>query len=95
MDRISESLLEEFSVEHGISLLSEDKRFEHFSSYITVQRQYSGDTFDTEDIVTGSGNDTGIDGIAIIVNGALITDVEILEEEADKAGHLDVMFLFI
>ena len=95
MDRISESLLEEFSVEHGIGHLSEDKRFEHFSSYITVQRQYSGDTFDTEDIVTGSGNDTGIDGIAIIVNGSLVTDVEILEQEADKAGHLDVMFVFI
>ena len=77
MDRISESLLNEFSTEHGISHLPEDKRFEHFACYITVRRQYS-DTLDTDDIVAGSGNDTGIDGIAIIVNGSLATDVETL-----------------
>ncbi|MGO9272359.1 MAG: hypothetical protein ACLQOO_19375 [Terriglobia bacterium] len=94
MDRISESLLNEFSSEHGITQLPEDKRFEHFASYITVRRQYS-ETFDTEDVVTGSGGDTGIDGIAIIVNGSLTTDVEALEEQADKAGHLDVAFVFV
>jgi len=58
MDRISESLLAEFSAEHGIAHLLEEKRFEHFASYITVRRQYA-ETFDTEDIVTGAGGDTG------------------------------------
>lgn len=94
MDRISESLLTEFSSEHDIGQLPEDKRFEHFSCYITVRRQYN-ETFDTEEIVTGSGNDTGIDGIAIIVNGSLATDVETLEEQADNTGHLDVVFAFV
>src|SRR5690242_946544 len=32
MDRISESLLAEFSTEHGIVHLPEEKRFEHFAS---------------------------------------------------------------
>ena len=36
MDRVSESLLNEFSSERGIAHLSEDKRFEHFVSFITV-----------------------------------------------------------
>jgi AIPR protein len=94
MDRISESLLNEFSNEHGITALPEDERFEHFSSYITVRRQYT-ETFDTEDIVIGTGGDTGIDGIAIIVNGSLVTDAEALEEQADQAGHLDVAFVFV
>lgn len=94
MDRISESLLNEFSNEHDIAELPEDKRFEHFCSYITVRRQY-GETFDTEDIVTGAGGDTGIDGIAIIVNGSLITDIDALEEMADQAGALDVAFIFV
>lgn len=94
MDRISESLLTEFSDEHDIAQLPEDKRFEHFASYITVRRQYA-ETFDTEDIVTGAGGDTGIDGIAIIVNGSLVTDIETLEEQANQAGSLDAAFIFV
>lgn len=93
MDRVSESLLNEFSNERELAHLSEEKRFEHFACFITVGRHYS-DTFDTEDIVVGSGNDTGIDGIGIIVNGNLITDVESLEE-ADSIGELDVTFVFV
>lgn len=91
MDRVSESLLNEFSAEHGLALLSEDKRFEHFVCFITVGRHYS-ETFDTEDILVGEA--PGIDGIAIIANGTLITDVESLEE-LDSAGELDVTFVFI
>ena len=94
MDRISESLLNEFSTERDIAHLKDDKKFEHFASYITVRRHYA-ETFETEDIVVGSGGDTGIDGIAIIVNGSLVTDAEVLVEQAGKAGHLDVGFVFI
>ncbi|WP_164929046.1 AIPR family protein [Gloeobacter violaceus] len=94
MDRISESLLNEFSAVHGITLLPEEKRFEHFASYVTVKRHHS-ETFDTEDLVMGAGGDTGIDGIAIIVNGSLITDVESFEQLAEKAGNLDVLFVFV
>lgn len=94
MDRISESLLNEFSKEHNVSNLPEDKRFEHFASYITIGRHYS-ETFDTDDVVTGSGSDTGIDGIAIIVNGSLVTDVENLEEQVKKSGHLDATFILV
>lgn len=94
MDRISESLLNEFSGEHGIAHLPEDKRFEHFCCFITVRRHFS-ETFDTADIATGSGDDTGIDGIAIIVNGSLVTDLEALEEHVNTVGHLDVTFVFV
>lgn len=90
MDRVSESLLTEFSNERGIATLPEEKRFEHFVCFMTVGRHYS-ETFDTEDILVGDA--TGIDGIAIIVNGILITDVESLEE-IDSAGEFDVTFVF-
>jgi hypothetical protein len=94
MDRISESLLTEFSSEHSIANLPEEKRFEHFASYITVRRQYP-ETFDTEDIVTGAGGDTGIDGIAIIVNGTLAADIDTLQDAIEQAGSLDVAFVFV
>jgi hypothetical protein len=71
MDRITQSLLTEFSAEHSIETLPEDQRFEHFTGYVTVRRHY-GETFDSGDIVVGNGGgDTGIDAIAIIVNGTL------------------------
>ena len=91
MDRVTESLLTEFSSERGISHLDEAKRFEHFVSFITVGGHYS-ESFDTDDISVGAA--TGIDSIAIIVNGSLITDVESLEE-LDSAADLDVVFVFV
>jgi hypothetical protein len=94
MDRITESLLDEFSREHGLEHFTQENRFEHFASFVTVRRQFS-ETFDTDDIVTGSGGDIGIDAIAIIVNGALVNDVEALNEMAAASPHLDVMFIFV
>ena len=94
MDRITASLLDEFSREHELASLPEDTRFEHFAGYITVHRQYN-ETFDTADIVVGRGGDTGIDAIAIIVNGSLVTDIESFEEEAAKTEYLEVTFVFV
>lgn len=52
MDRITKSLLDEFSRDYGLDGLNEDDRFEHLASYVTVHRQYS-ETFDTSEIVLG------------------------------------------
>src|SRR5688500_10838822 len=93
LDRITESMLNEFSNEQSLTNFDESKRFEQFASYVTVRRNYS-ETFDTSDIVTGAGGDTGIDGIAILINGTLINDIEDLEE-IDVAGSLDVLFIFV
>lgn len=94
MDRISESLLKEFCASYDLTGLPEDQQFEHFASYITIKRNYSG-TFNTGDVTTGSGGDIGIDGIAITVNGSLVIDVESLQEAVDVAGYLDVGFIFV
>jgi hypothetical protein len=93
MDRITESMLEEFSSEHGVATLSESDRFEHFASYATVQRLHA-ETFDTSDIVLGH-HEPGIDGIAIIVNGLLTPDVDAFLAIADTATALEVAFIFV
>src|SRR5271168_390834 len=100
MDKVTESLMAEFSNEHSLGNLKEDKQFEHFSSYLVVRGEHT-ESFDTNDIVVGDdestkgGADIGIDGIAIIANGVLVTDVEELEELIDRVGYLDVSFTFI
>ena len=94
MDRITNALLTEFSQDNGIQSLPEDKRFERFASYLVVS-PHLADSFDTADIATGSGGDTGIDAIAIVVNGTLVTDQELVKELAETNGYLDVTFVFV
>lgn len=105
MDRITERYLAEFSAEHDMGDLDEAKRFEHLSCFAIV-KQHHNIHFDTEDVVTGdgaynhngndgNGSDTGIDGIAILVNGSLITDVESLTQYSIETASLDVQFIFI
>src|SRR6185312_4136835 len=95
MDRVTEAFLSEFVGEHELSKLSPDKQFEHFAAHVCVRRHYNGETFDPEDIYTGGGGDTGIDAVAILVNGSLVTDVESLQEHAEISGHFDATFIFV
>jgi hypothetical protein len=95
MDRITSALLTEFSASFGIEKLDESDRFERFSSYLATRRHYSEAAFDPSEIATGSGGDTGIDGIAIIVNNNLVTDVGTIEDLVDVNGYLDVSFVFV
>jgi len=90
MDKITEAQLDEFSNENALEALPQNARFEHYVSYVTVQNLY-GETFDTGDIVLG-GDEFGLDGIAIIVNGALIPDLDSFNAIADITTSLDVAF---
>lgn len=94
MDRITKSLLDEFSGDVGIGALTESNRFEHFAAFLSVN-SYLNDTFDTRDIATGGGDDTGIDAAAVIVNGQLVTDPEFVEELASTNNFVDATFLFV
>jgi hypothetical protein len=94
MDRITNSLLDEFSKEAEIAALPEDTRFEHFAAFLAISRHH-GESFDTTDVVTGSGGDTGIDAIGVLVNGVLVTDPELVEELAATNGFVDATFIFV
>lgn len=94
MDRIIESLLQQFCEEHGFASLKQDKQFEHLASYLVINRFHS-DTFNIPDVIVGDSNDTAIDGIAIVVNGALVTDPEAVDEFAERNKFLDVTFIFV
>ncbi|HAX90659.1 MAG TPA: AIPR protein [Rhodospirillaceae bacterium] len=94
MDRITKSLLDEFSTENSFQKLAEDKQFEHFSCFLAVER-YLSEVFDTSDVVVGSSGDTGIDGIAVIINGSLVTDVDAVDDFIERNGFLDVDYIFV
>lgn len=94
MDRITKSLLEEFVEENGLCSLAEDRAFEHFAGFLSTSSHYS-ETFSSDDISVGDGSDTGIDSIAVIVNGSFVTEPEEVQDLEETNGYLDVLFIFV
>jgi len=74
--------------------MSESDVFELFAIHSVVANAHD-DEFSPEDLNTGGGNDLGIDGIAIIVNGVLVSSVEEAGDLLKINGFLDVRFIFI
>lgn len=94
MDKITKSLIKAFLKEHEIDSEKEDVDFEKFSNYCVISREYP-ETFKVEDICVGSGDDTGIDGIAIIVNGKLVEYIEEVDDLINTNKRLEAIFVFI
>jgi len=93
VDRITENLLAEFVADHGLSRLTDSDAFERFANFCVVSREYS-ETFEVED-VSGPGQEVGIDGLAIIANGVLVTSPEEVEGLGAQNGFLEVTFIFV
>lgn len=94
MDRITKSLLDEFIKEQSLSALPEDAAFEHFCGLLATASHFS-ENFASDDIAVGAGGDCGIDCIAIIVNGCIVTDPDEIEDLEDTNGYLDATFIFV
>lgn len=85
-------MLTSFCNETGISNSSESDDFEHFANHCVVSLEYS-DTFNIADISTGKA--TGIDGIAIIVNGSLVTSADEIGDLCKANKFIDATFIFV
>ncbi|CQR73146.1 AIPR protein [Sporomusa ovata DSM 2662] len=92
MDRITQSYLREFLTLQDIRPKSDSLDFEKFVNYSIVSKEYNGE-FKIEDISTGEAQ--GVDGIAIIVNGRLVTSVEEIDDLSNLNRYLEVTYLFI
>lgn len=94
MDKITKTLLDDFSDAEAFEGMSESDAFARFANFSVVSREYS-DTFTVEDVTSDGENDTGLDGVAIIVNGSLVTEKEDIKELVDTNGYLDATFVFV
>jgi hypothetical protein len=93
LDPITKSLVDEFVSSEGLGDLKPAEQFERFVNFATISNEHS-DTFSIED-VSGPGDEVGIDGIAVLVNGALVTTAEEVEELAERNGYVEATFLFV
>ncbi len=94
MDRITKQLLSDFLKDQEIPTTSEAEDFEKFCNYTVLSNEYNK-TFDVNSVTVGAGSDTGIDGIAIIVNGHLVEDTDEIDDLLKSNGYLDVTYIFI
>jgi hypothetical protein len=93
MDVVTQSLLKEFAESQKIEGLAPSEQFEAFINYIVVSDIYP-EEFDFNIVGTGQG-EFGIDGIAIIVNDAIVDDEEQLDDIIVHNPVLQIQFLFL
>lgn len=94
LDQITKALVDEFLDEAGMSSAGVAGDFEKFSSFVIVSPQIDA-AIDYENVITGSGGDTGLDAIAIVVNGELITDTDEVDALTASGTTLDVNYIFV
>lgn len=94
MDRITKTLVEDFLTSLDLPQEEPSSDFEKFVNYTILSKEYTK-TFDVDTVTVASGNDTGIDGIGIIVNGHLIDYVDEIDDLREKNGYLEVTYVFI
>ncbi|MCK4429202.1 MAG: AIPR family protein [Candidatus Aenigmarchaeota archaeon] len=93
MDKITENLVEDYISSNELSIKNMDDKFELFSSYCIISKEYDAD-FDIEQVWL---NDSaiGIDAISIIVNGRLIESKEEIDDLIEFNKYLEATFIFI
>jgi hypothetical protein len=94
MDRITKSYLDTFREEQSLPDMDESTLFEYFADYCVVSDIYD-DEFDLDEVHTGGERDLSQDGIAVIVNGVLVTDKDEAEDLLQANGFLHVRFIYI
>ncbi|MHC0522742.1 AIPR family protein [Vibrio harveyi] len=94
MDRITKKLLQDFLRGQELEESNEADDFEIFCNYVALSNEYNK-TFDSKAVTVGSGADTGIDGVAIIVNGHLVEDTDEIDDLLSSNGYLDVTYVFV
>jgi hypothetical protein len=82
--------------EYDIQSQGEATDFEKFANYcVFLPHQTSEDPFDVDTVHTGKANDTGLDGIGILVNGILVNNQDDVDQEAGRGRTLEVRFVFL
>ena len=94
MDRITRKLIEELIASYELISRGIAKDFELYVNHCIVSDYVDG-LFDIENVTVGNGNDTCLDGLAIIVNGQVIENQEQIERLVEERIKIDVKYIFI
>lgn len=94
MDIATEALVKDFLNNQEIKSRGQAKDFELFCNYAIVGSEYNKE-LDVFSVSTGGGDDAGIDGLAIVVNGQLIEEEAEVDDLISVNSYLDVSYTFV
>lgn len=95
MDRIVKNYVEDFLKKQNIMEKDICKQFEFFSAYCAIAQRYD-ELYDLADVMTGDGDDCGIDAIAILVNGTIVNTIDEIDDLLDVNKKLsNIEFIFV
>lgn len=94
MDTITNKFLSDFCKSYEINIDDKEKAFEYFANLCCINKENGYIDVRLDDLYTGN-NAPGIDGIGIIVNNKLVTNVSEIEYQIQNNRVLDVKFVFI
>lgn len=94
MDLVTQNLIVSFKAEESLPAnISDSELLEHFVNFCAVSNEY-GEEFDVEEVHTGGGDDLGIDGLAVVANGTIVSDISEVEDLAATNKYLEVELIF-
>lgn len=92
MKTIVQNLVDDFLKKEELTASDESIDFENFCNYSILSNIYRGE-FSIEDI--SMGKTQGIDGLAIVVNGSLVTTTDEIDDLVKRNNYLEVLFVFV
>ena len=91
--------MDDFKRDFNLSEKKEDVLFEQFINYCLITRihpeAFTSDFDKIERLKVGGGEDTGIDGLAIIVNDHFVISTDAIDGLRSSQKRLDAKFVFI
>lgn len=98
MDIITKSFLDKFKEQYGYQELSDSDAFEYFSIYCVVSKYIKTETIGREilnELRIGCGNDWGIDGFIIILNGKIVMSKQEVDDLLLANGYLEMKIVLV
>jgi len=92
LDPFLTSILATFKKSHGYEDVDDPEAFERLVTFCCTSEQHPNG-FDVEELCPGRGNDLGLDGVAIIASGHVITSVAQWEDLTKTLKRVDVAFV--
>ena len=99
LEPIIKTRFSRFQSEFGFENIQESAAFEHFVNYIVLSTHqpdaFRGDKEFLKLVNVGSGNDMGIDGLAVKLNGIFVQSVSDVDDILEKNAMGNVEFIFV
>lgn len=93
-DPIIEGYLQEFSNNFKINNLSLADKFEYLVNFCILNSE-KYDEFEIEDVHVGEQGNYGLDGVAILIDGELVTSEEEVDAILSKKRNSSVTYIFV